>query len=212
MDLPVSDGFVLRDGFWWPADDDWCWRVIHEEVAELDDVLARVPGRRLAVQAGGNVGVWAARLAQVFETVLTFEPVAVNYACLLRNVPANVRPQQAGLGDRAGTLGLSLVPGNAGAHWLVGRGDVPVITIDSLDLPACDFLCLDIEGMEPLALRGAEQTIRRHHPVIQIEEKGLSQKYYGIGAGKAERWLRKLGYRVVHRVRKDLVLVYRGPR
>jgi FkbM family methyltransferase len=47
--------------------------------------------------------------------------------------------------------------------------DVPQITIDSLALPRLDLLKLDVEGMEPEALDGAAETIRRCKPILWIE-------------------------------------------
>lgn len=199
---------IERNGFLWPDNDDWCWRVIHDELPDLDAAIALTKGRAVAVQAGGNVGVWATHLAKSFAQVVTVEPDAVNYECLVRNVPANVTHQRAGFGAEPGAISMVNVNGNAGAHYVGGTGDVPIITIDSLDLPACDFLCLDIEGSEPAALRGAEQTIRRFRPVIMFEEKGLSERYYGIARDTAEKWVLGLGvgYKVAHKVRADVVL------
>ncbi len=198
---------IERDGFWWPADDAWCHKVIHEELGDLSAAADRARGRDVAIQAGGNVGVWADHLARSFARVETVEPDALNYSCLQRNVPANVRHRQAGFGDRPGHVGMSIVSGNAGAHYVQGAGDVPVIMIDSLNLEACDLICLDVEGYEPLALHGAEATIRKYRPVLMFEEKGLSERYYGIARGASERWLTALGYRAVARPRKDVIMV-----
>jgi len=197
---------IERNGFWWPVNDDWCWRVIHDELPDLDLAVRLAKGRALAVQAGGNVGVWAAHLAKQFVKVVTVEPDAVNYECLKRNVPDNVAHLRAGFGASAGSVSLVNVDGNAGAHYVGGAGAIPIITIDSLDLPACDLLCLDVEGGEPAALCGAEQTIRRFRPVVMFEEKGLSERYYGTVRGSAERWLMQLGYKVVMKVRADVVM------
>jgi FkbM family methyltransferase len=200
---------VQRDGFWWPANDDWCWKVIHSEVPDADAALQFTKGRALAVQAGGNVGVWASHLAKQFTKVVTVEPDAINYECLVRNVPANVDHQRAGFGAEPSRVGLVNVKGNAGAHYVGGRdGEFSIITIDSLDLPACDFLCLDIEGFEPHALRGAEQTIRKFRPVIMFEEKGLSERYYGVPRDTAEKWVLGLdvGYRLRTKIRADVIL------
>lgn len=203
MDLIERD-----DGFWWPANDGWCHKVIHEELPDLDAAVRLTKGKTLAIQAGGNVGVWASHLAKSFAGVVTVEPDATNYECLKRNVPGNVMHRQAGLADQLKLAGLNKVDGNAGAHYMVGVGDIPVITIDSLNLEACDLICLDIEGYEPLALQGAEQTIRKYSPVIMFEEKGLSQRYYGIPEGTAERWVigLGLGYSVRARARRDVIL------
>lgn len=199
---------VERGGFLWPADDAWCSKVIFDEVGDIDNALKYVAKRDVAVQAGGNVGVWAAHLAETFGAVYTFEPCAENYECLTRNVPANVIHERAALGDVPGKAGLELVPGNAGAHYLKpGDGEIDVVTIDGLCLDACDLLVLDVEGYEPHALHGAAATIGKFRPVVMMEEKGLSQKYYGITAGAAERWLkREFGYVNVGKVRKDVIL------
>lgn len=199
---------IERNGFWWPANDGWCHKVIHEELPDLDAAVRLTKGKFVAVQAGGNVGVWASHLAKTFGLVVTVEPDATNYECLTRNVPANVQHQRAGLGAEKGGFGLVTVDGNAGAHYAKPEGDIPVVTIDSLGLGACDLICLDIEGYEPFALQGAEQTIRKYRPVIMFEEKGLSQKYYGVPEGTSQAWVLGLGldYSVKARVRKDVIL------
>ena len=197
-----------EDGFWWPADDDWCWRVIHDELPDLDRAVGLAKGWNVAVQAGGNVGVWAQDLAARFASVVTVEPMADNYACLVKNVSENVSHRCAAFGAAAGQLSMERIDGNAGAHYAKAGDGVPVITIDSLNLEACDLICLDIEGYEPFALQGAEQTIRKFRPVIMFEEKGLSERYYGVARGTAEQWVLDLGmgYRVRDRVRKDIIL------
>jgi len=202
---------IERAGFWWPKDDDWCHKVIHDELEDLSLSVGFARGRAVAIQAGGNVGVWAAHLAQTFARVETVEPDALNYSCLKRNVPANVSHRQAGFGDRAGAVGLTMVSGNSGAHYVNGDGAIPVMTIDSLNLEACDLICLDVEGYEPLALAGAEATIRTYRPVLMFEEKGLSERYYGLTRGTSERWVLGLGlgYAAVSRPRKDVIMVAR---
>lgn len=199
---------IERNGFFWPADDDWCWKVIHQELPDLDAAVRWTRGRSVAVQAGGNVGVWAAHLAQSFARVETAEPDPVNYECLTRNVPGNVNHRRAGFGAEISAVGMTNVQGNAGAHYITGEGDIPIITIDGLFLDACDLICLDVEGFEFFALRGAERTIRQFRPVIMFEEKGLSERYYGVPEGSAERWIigLGLGYSVKDRVRKDVIL------
>lgn len=198
---------VQHNGVWWPADDIWCRKVIFAGLSEADAALNLVSDRTLAVQAGGNVGVWASHFAKTFAHVVTVEPDVTNYECLKRNVPGNVEHQRAGFGAEPGTLGLTKIAGNAGAHYVGGKGEIPIVTIDGLKLDACDLICLDIEGSEPAALRGAEQTICAFRPVILFEEKGLSEQYYGIKRGTAEQWLTGLGYVVAHKSKNDVVMV-----
>jgi len=59
---------------------------------------------------------------------------------------------------------------NLGGVTLGHNGElVQTSTIDDLNLSICDFIKLDLEGSESLALLGAEQTIQQHHPTILFE-------------------------------------------
>jgi hypothetical protein len=44
-----------------------------------------------------------------------------------------------------------------------------VTPIDALDLAACHFIKVDVEGFEPDVLRGAQATIARHRPILYVE-------------------------------------------
>ena len=207
-DLIEASAIVQAGGFWWPKAGATPVQVILDEVRILDDVIDHCRGRAVAVQAGGNVGVFPDRLAKSFDRVVTFEPDAANFACLRGNLGGNPRiaKHRAFLGAKPGTAGLMQVPHNAGAHYLSGDGDIPVMTIDGLNLEQCDFICLDVEGGEAGALEGAAQTIAHYQPIVMFEEKGLSVRYR-IPEGHAEKWLReRFGYRVIGRTNHDVVM------
>lgn len=46
---------------------------------------------------------------------------------------------------------------------------VPMDSVDALQLPRVDLIKIDVEGMEADVLAGAEQTISRHRPLMYIE-------------------------------------------
>ena len=46
---------------------------------------------------------------------------------------------------------------------------ITVIAINDLNLPACDLIKIDVEGLEPDVLAGATQTINRFRPVLFVE-------------------------------------------
>ena len=48
-----------------------------------------------------------------------------------------------------------------------------MVTIDGLQLPRCDLLKVDVEGMELPVLRGAADTIRKFHPILYVENDRL---------------------------------------
>lgn len=198
--------YITVNGMVWPKHDRHCRAVMFGSERDMEPALELVRKREIVVQAGGNCGWWPRELAKTFGLVYTFEPDPVNYHCLSQNVPANVDHRQAGLGHQKGEAALVVDPLNVGAHYVKKGADFPVITVDSLGLEACDYLCLDIEGYEMLALKGAQKTIDKFHPVVQIEDKGLSRKY-GFEKGDAEKWLAaNYGYVVRHRVKRDVIL------
>lgn len=46
---------------------------------------------------------------------------------------------------------------------------VPSVTLDSLELPSCRLLKVDVDGGELGVLRGAEQFLRKHRPILALE-------------------------------------------
>lgn len=57
----------------------------------------------------------------------------------------------------------------AGVQIGDGGQSVWMVTVDSLNLSACDFIKIDVEGFEPHVLSGAAETIRKFSPVISFE-------------------------------------------
>lgn len=204
----VPEGYVIANGLLWPASDVGCIATIHNMVGDLEAAYRHCRGFDVAVQAGGNCGVWPAAMGKRFRIVYTFEPDPVNFRCLCANAPAeNVFKFNAALGDVNHKIGLALRADNCGAHQVNGDGDIPTMKIDDLGLTSCDLICLDIEGYELRALHGAEATIGDCSPVIVIEDKGMSRRY-GVEIGEAERFVcERFGYRVVERPHRDVVMV-----
>lgn len=154
------------------------------------------------------MGVWAAYLAPHFKKVYTFEPDRENHACLVKNVGQidNIEIHNAGLGNTNTTASVYNDGRNCGANYLVDGDDASIITIDSLNLTACDLIVLDIEGYEEFAFQGALETIKKFHPVLMYEDKDLSVKYTGHKKGYIEEWMVEYGYEVKERIHRDVVL------
>jgi len=210
----------------WPKDDVKLAQV-NDWVGDLNSVLLAMTVRDrmcgVAIQAGGACGVWPKKLAANFDVVYTFEPNPVNFWCLVANCgteAGTIKWVQAALGENFGSVDTVLPPsekGNAGAYYTmdhapgIGESTCPRVTIDSLELWRCDLICLDVEGREVEALRGANQTIKMYKPFIMIEEKPLPQMGHGMPvphtAGAAREWMEVMhGYTVVDRVHKDVIM------
>lgn len=187
----------------------------------IDAALRHTQGRSVAVQAGAHIGAWARYLAERFAHVHTFEPDAVNHRCAERNLAGfgcgNVTLHPAAIGAKAGEIEWYRSISNSGKHKPASpvpswnrkgfiHGMVPIITLDALDLVACDLLCLDIEGFELPALQGAERTIREFRPTILVEELGHGA-FHGLTPGGVAHWLLDRGYREVEQVDDDHIWV-----
>lgn len=182
-------------GFFWPDDVAERWRHSLRHVEALDWTLQRCAGRRTAVQAGGNMGLWPRKMAEAgFRRVLTFEPDARSRACLEKNVPPSVEVFSCALGAEPGRCDIDHK--SLGSHRVVAGASVNVLPLDHFGLSEVDLLQLDIEGYEWHALRGASETIQRCRPLIHIELRGFTEKYES--SDKAVRGLFKsFGYQLV---------------
>lgn len=170
---PFQTGSVATQGEWAPD--------------ETALVLQFIQPGHTVLDVGANVGnMTMAFAAAVGEGgyVVAFEPQQFCYACLMANVALNslvhrVDVVRAAVGDAPGTIEVpTLNPmqqiANFGGVGLLDKHttptqQVPVVTIDSLELRACHFIKADVEGMEPMVFRGARETIMKFRPTIWTE-------------------------------------------
>lgn len=141
------------------------------------------PGMQV-LDVGANVGYYTALLANQVGTeghVTAFEPEPGNYNFLCQTVRANdfhnVKTIQGAVSAESGESFLFLSEDNQGDHRLYatkGRGSisVPIVSIDTC-LPentTVDFVKMDIQGSEGLALQGMQETLRRSPRVSLLTE------------------------------------------
>jgi FkbM family methyltransferase len=185
---------VSVDGIWWPEDALDAREHALRHWQSIEWALARCQHHqrtRTAVQAGGNIGLWPRRMADVFDRVITFEPEPQSRACLERNVPAHVEVRVEALGETPGMCGIGRR--GLGSHRVMEGASVPVTTIDALRLDDVDLVQLDIEGYEWHALVGARATLERDHPLVQVELRGFTPRY-GATDEAVREILSDLGY------------------
>ena len=186
---------IQIEGLWWPDDVGEKWRHAFKHVKALEASIALCAQHRTAVQAGGNIGLWPRRMADVFTQVFTFEPEPLSYECLIRNVPERVMCTGIALGAEYGRCGIERR--SLGSHQVVLDNDsVTVAPLDWLALHDLDLLQLDIEGYEWHALFGAEETIRRCRPIIHLELRDFTAQY-GSSDAEVRALLDGWGYREV---------------
>jgi FkbM family methyltransferase len=193
----------------WPIEDVECFPAVIDEVSKLDKVVELCKARNIAVQAGGNGGIFPRKLSGMFKYVYTFEPDTANFACLIHNVPEqNVYKFPCAVGAAHAGISLEGDRRNCGAYQVADRGVTPTLKIDDLSLPACDLIYLDVEGYEFRALMGASTTIKQYKPVIAVEQKGLGQRY---GPENLPKLLSDMGYQKVARYGNDDIYTCTSP-
>ena len=137
----------------------------------------------VVVEVGANIGahtVFLAKHVGPLGRVFAFEPQRILFQTLCANLAlnhlTNVYCMQQAVGAEAGSV---MVPfwdysktDNYGAVSLgkYNFGEpVPVVTLDSLNLHWCNFLKVDVEGMELAVLQGASELIARAAPIMYVE-------------------------------------------
>lgn len=173
---------------------------------ELAFMRQFIPKNGTVLDIGAYVGThtlafagWTGEVVALEAQPATFQVLGDNVRC---NGLTNVRLEHAAAGDYCGSMhahGIDITTeASFGSASLAGAApdtagtmfDVPIVTIDSLDLPRCDFMKIDVEGMESAVIAGAAATIRRHRPVIYAECNSVE-----LGADSL-RVMRDLGYEV----------------
>ena len=155
------------------------------------------------VEVGANIGSHTVPIAQFVGPsgrVIAFEPQRITFQTLCANLALNrienVRAYWAALGKEKGDIAVPPLATDAiqnfGGYSLekarVGE-QVRLATLDEFDLSHCHLLKIDVEGMEADVLRGGVETIRRHSPLIYLENDRREKSPVLIGT------LFELGYR-----------------
>lgn len=128
----------------------------------------------IVLDIGAHVGFFSQRCLDRGARVVAIEPDVRNFACLRDRVLDAVLIQGAAW-NASGTAHLKLNGACTAGHSLYfgSKTDVHVVTqlvtIDSLQLPKCDFIKIDAEGAEVEIIQGALETLRTHRPALVIE-------------------------------------------
>ena len=148
-------------------------KVFDKYVQEGDTVL----------DIGANIGthtLWFANKVGESGFVMAFEPQRLIFQTLCANMALNsikhVDCKQLGVGfsKRLVTVPVldPLKENNFGGLSIDGHSEgepVAICRVDDIGLSRCDFIKMDVEGMEPEALQGAMNTIVKCRPVLYIE-------------------------------------------
>ena len=176
---------------WVPEDDNWHeWGADWEKIEFSDIMNHHISNWDVALDIGAHVGIWSMRLAKRFKRVYAFEPVPKHIECWKQNMQRftsehseweNVSILETVALSHEKGIGTMIVPNttNTGRATFVeklfiDKHNFPKIqvqtkTLDSYEFSQVDFIKIDVESFELKVLQGAENTIRKHRPIMYIE-------------------------------------------
>jgi FkbM family methyltransferase len=161
---------------------------------------------RNALDIGCRDGEYSRYLHQHFARTYCFDPRVMRNFCYNVDL-SKVTHYSCALGDVPGVIQMC-----GGTHRQI-KGfmwEAPCFTLDQFEFEAVDYIKIDVEGFELKVLRGGEQTILKHLPLIVIEQNDVRLPDETPLAAKI--WLEKHGYVHVASCPRgwDYVMVHRG--
>jgi FkbM family methyltransferase len=156
------------------------------EPQETELVRREVGAGDVVLDLGANIGYFTLIFGALVGDkgrVFAFEPDPENFALLDENIAMNgyktVVAVQAAVADQTGTTRLYLSEDNKGDHRIYDSRDdrraidVPVISLDDFFdgyTGRVDFIKMDIQGAEGLALAGMQSLLERTTPRMLLTE------------------------------------------
>ncbi|MGB8861105.1 MAG: FkbM family methyltransferase [Ilumatobacteraceae bacterium] len=187
---------IIRSGQWEPHVE----RVLRAHLA---------PGS-VFIDIGANVGWHTALAASIVGTtgrVYAIEPNPDNARLIAltieRNGLAQVRLLPFALSESIGFAAFRSAIGSNGGFTGSDASEsidpsvtiVPTVRLDDLGIDRVDVIKIDVEGAEPMVLRGATSMIERDHPVIVFEFScEMTERVAGVAAREHLRLFEAFGY------------------
>lgn len=212
-------------GWYWIVDDSGSWDGPKNEwiTSHYDKYFKYLKNRNVVITAGANCGMYAKLYSKQFKAVYAFEPTPLNFHCMvMNNQNTNVIKFNCALGDKVRMIGMyetnttnsgmneARIENDDLSHSFVKQEGtkltdiiIPRLTIDTLQLPECDLIQLDVQGYELECLKGGKDTIEKFKPVIILE--------YGNNDEKIVNYLKTINY--IHKDRSgiDDIFLYEKP-
>lgn len=204
------------------------FRGCHEpEIVNLIKQVVR-PGN-FCLDIGANIGAHTLLMARMVGStgrVIALEPHPRICQRLLQNIClnrlTNVEVVNAALADKDGTIDLygfaadafeqgisSLRPDHEAKTKMQVRAIRGDTLVQEQRIEACDFLKIDVEGAESLALRELSDLISVHRPIILFEYRRQHWEKFGADLTPVLRRLREQHYDVYY-IRRNVTLPLDG--
>ena len=160
--------------------------------------LEYVKNKNISIDIGANFGLWSQSLEKAFVKNFAIEPIDLHCEYLKLNAP-NTIVYQTALGENTGTIAMKRDTDNYGKTRVDSLGEtiVPIQRLNDLNLPAADFIKIDVEGFEYNVLVGGEQYIKSSYPILVVEQEDK--------LSESRKLLESWGYQIIDSVKHDYI-------
>ncbi len=159
----------------------------------VDAISDHVSEGMLVLDVGAQSGFYTLLLSRLVGSsgkVVAFEPLPANFRVLVENIEMNglqnVTARPEAVVDKPGTMEFNVPPkdSNLIAGPLSAEEERPAIAVPGTAIDAfadeigrpIDFIKMDIEGAEGLAIRGATAVLCNQHPILLVELHNMDSK------------------------------------
>ena len=197
--------------YWLPDSDEHFEKMITKRISQggpaqyqddvRDEAYKYVNDFSIAVDVGANVGFWSVPLSDKFEKVISFEPIAQVYECLVENTKnlSNIKLNNFALGSENKKVNMVFDSSNTGNSYIDGNpGNIKVKKLDDSFMPKFGLIKIDCERHELEVLKGAVNTLLKYKPIVVVEQQPDTEECAG-------KFLKELGAIELGNVRKDYI-------
>ena len=197
--------------YWLPDSDEHFEKMITKRISQggpaqyqddvRDEAYKYVNDFSIAVDVGANVGFWSVPLSDKFEKVISFEPIAQVYECLVENTKnlSNIKLNNFALGSENKNVNMVFDSSNTGNSYIDGNpGNIKVKKLDDSFMPKFGLIKIDCERHELEVLKGAVNTLLKYKPIVVVEQQPDTEECSG-------KFLKELGAIELGNVRKDYI-------
>lgn len=204
MNAPPTGIIVIPGTDYWVVENDThlsAWALEHGDVVSDPHLMKflwpYVQDAKVAFDIGANIGSHAVQYSRRWGMyTVAIEPHPVSFACLQHNA-SDALCLNFAASNVEGTVNL-MSNENLGASKVHPEGEwsVPCMALDdNPDLPAPDYVKIDVEGWEPNVILGMAGIITRHKPILFVEMNRGCLEANGFTVEGLDDQIRALGYR-----------------
>ena len=167
--------------------------------------------KRIAIDIGANVGLWARDFCKIFKEVKLFEPYKPNTECLKKNLEPfkNFEIFEYALSNKNGVGELHINEKGLGANTLrsitdiTKKEEIQIMKLDNYDFQDVDYIKIDVQFHELEVIEGSIVTLKNNNPVLCIEAARRNEEELTY-VKKFVKILENLNFKIVGQSGKEL--------